>query len=40
MLNLEADGPQQQKNTPGATPVRKEQETEATFHAGSPKIRQ
>lgn len=40
MLNLEADGPQQQKTTPGATSVRYEQDTEATIWLASPKLGQ
>lgn len=40
MLNLEADGPQQQKTTPGATSVRYEQDTEATIWMASPKLGQ
>ncbi len=36
--NPEADGLQQQKTTPGAAPVSKEQETEATIRTGSPKL--
>ncbi len=38
MSNPEADGLQQQKTTPGAAPVSKEHETEATIHTGSPKL--
>lgn len=36
--NLEADGLQEQKITPGATPVSEEQETEAIIRTGSPKL--
>lgn len=32
------DGLQQQKTTLGSTPVRQEQENEATIHTGSPKL--
>ncbi len=36
--NPESDGLQQQKTTPGNTPVSKEQEMEATIRTGSPKL--
>lgn len=38
MLNLEADGPQQQKTGLGATPVGQEQKTEPTICMGSTKL--
>lgn len=37
--NLQADGQQQEKTTPDATPVSQEWKTEATSHTDSPRIR-